>query len=520
MRELDRLCESYGDLLRHLDPAAANAAGFVSAGGRLGRFDREAIREHVAAFRATAAALEELEVEDLADEIDRTALLDDVRVTIARLEEDHGPTRNPQFWIDHLARALTSFVFPVAAEPAGLMDCVAAIPTFLTSARDTLHRPPHRLVDAALAELGGVGELLVHAVTLVAGGGAESDEGSGKPDEFNATVGAALQALTGFGHWLRSDIEHEPALAGVVLGEKRFERRVHHRYAVREGPAELARYAAKLLDETDDALVAEARNSSPAGWRDLLGHAEQKMVPALPALAAALERVRDLAGQTGMPIPSGPEVLVAPAFLRFAYPRVTYLPAPRPLDNEAARLVLPTDHLSRGAVPPIAAAGLAGRHLQESNARTLCSKVRQSLRAAIAVEGWALYAEEWMSERNLYAEAEARVFRLVRLLRAAGRLAVDVGIHARGMAVDEAIALLTDRAAFSRGNAEVELRRCLAHPTDGSAAALGRREILSLRTRAGVATSDNSTLDRFHRDLLQYGALPPGLAGWGMGLAG
>jgi hypothetical protein len=46
MRELDRLCESYGDLLRHLDSAAANAAGFVSTGARVGRFDREAIREH------------------------------------------------------------------------------------------------------------------------------------------------------------------------------------------------------------------------------------------------------------------------------------------------------------------------------------------------------------------------------------------------------------------------------------------------------------------------------------------
>jgi hypothetical protein len=523
MRELDRLCESYGDLLRHLDSAAANAAGFVSTGARVGRFDREAIREHGAALRATAAALEELEVDDLADEIDRTALLDDVRVAIGRLEEDHGPTRNPQFWIDHLARALTSFVFSVDAAGPGLIDCVTAIPTFLASAQATLHRPPHLLVDGALAELGGVGELLVHAATLVAvaqPSPAESGTGVGDADGFNATVAMALQALTGFGHWLRSEVEQESALVGVVLGEKRFERRVHHRYAVREGPVGLGRYAARLLDETEAALVAEARNASAtAGWRDLLAHAEQEMVTAVPALASALEQVRRLVSQTGIPVPPGPEVLVAPAYLRFAFPRVTYLPAPQSLDNESARLVLPADRLGRSAVPAIAAAGLAGRHLQESNARTLGSKVRQTLRAPIAVEGWALYAEEWLAERGLYVEPEARVFRLVRLLRAAGRLAVDVGIHARGMSVEEAIALLTDRAAFSRGNAEVELRRCLAHPTDGSAAALGRRELLSLRAAAGAATS-GAALDRFHADLLQYGALPPGLAGWGMGLPG
>jgi uncharacterized protein (DUF885 family) len=122
-----------------------------------------------------------------------------------------------------------------------------------------------------------------------------------------------------------------------------------------------------------------------------------------------------------------------------------------------------------------------------------------------------------MAELGLYVEAEERAFRLVHLLRAAGRLAVDVGIHAGGMTADDAIALLTDRAAFSRGNAELELRRCLAHPTDGSAAALGRREILALRAAAGAATS-GAALDRFHADLLQYGALPPGLAGWGIGL--
>ena len=87
-----------------------------------------------------------------------------------------------------------------------------------------------------------------------------------------------------------------------------------------------------------------------------------------------------------------------------------------------------------------------------------------------------------------------------------------------GMTVADAIALLTDRAGLTRDAAEAELRWILAHPTDGSAAALGRREILTLR--AAVAPADDvAALDRFHRALLEFGALPPGLAGWGMGLA-
>lgn len=82
MRELDLLAGSYFDLLWHFDPAAASAAGSVSSDGVLGRFDAESMRAHLAAFRATTVAIEELDIEALSDEVDRTALLDDVRATI------------------------------------------------------------------------------------------------------------------------------------------------------------------------------------------------------------------------------------------------------------------------------------------------------------------------------------------------------------------------------------------------------------------------------------------------------
>jgi hypothetical protein len=520
MRELDRLCESYEDLLRHLDPAAANAAGSVLGDGRLRQFDREAIREHVAAFRATAAAIEDLDVQDLADEIDRTALLDDVRVTIARLEEDRAPIRNPRFWIDHLAQALAAYVFPPdAAVVEGLGDCVAGIPTFLDSARATLRRPPHLLVDGALAALGGVGELLVQVASTVAANAPPSADprvATAELEAFNAIVTQALKALTTFGHWLRSEVEPEPVLAGAVLGEARFERRMHHRYAIREGPAGLWRYAAHLLEETEAALAAEARNSG-ASWRELVKEAEEETVPAAAAMAPEVEQVRKLLGEGGMTVPPGPEVLVAPPFLRSLFPAATYLPPTQPRGTAIPRLVLPAAQVSASAAPAIAAAALAGRHLQEVSAQALSSTVRRTLRARMAVQGWALYAEEWMAERGLYASPAARLVRLVRLLRAAGRLAVDIGIHARGMTLEDAMTLLTDRAGFTRGEADAELRYCLAYPTDGAAAALGRREILALRV---AAASGGGALDRFHADLLQYGALSPGLAAWGMGLAG
>jgi hypothetical protein len=84
MAGVDELCRSYLDLKYHFDPAAASAAGLTSHDGRLGSFDRASTRAHLAALRAVAGAVEELEVEGLQDEIDRTALLGELRSTAFR----------------------------------------------------------------------------------------------------------------------------------------------------------------------------------------------------------------------------------------------------------------------------------------------------------------------------------------------------------------------------------------------------------------------------------------------------
>ena len=82
MPAVDDLCRSYLDLKYHFDPAAASAAGLVTHDARLGSFDGESVREHVAALRSLTGAVEELEPDELQEEIDRTALLGEMRTTI------------------------------------------------------------------------------------------------------------------------------------------------------------------------------------------------------------------------------------------------------------------------------------------------------------------------------------------------------------------------------------------------------------------------------------------------------
>ena len=106
MASVDDLCRSYLDLKFHFDPAAASAAGLVSHDARLGRFDTGTVREHLSALRSVSGAVEELESDDLQAEIDRTALLGEIRSAIFRLEHERPNVRNPAYWLSHVFQGL------------------------------------------------------------------------------------------------------------------------------------------------------------------------------------------------------------------------------------------------------------------------------------------------------------------------------------------------------------------------------------------------------------------------------
>ncbi len=95
------LTDSYLDLKWHLDPVEATGAGLPQFDHVLGQFGPDDMLQHLVAFRSLASALEECEVDSLQDEIDRTALLYDARVTMHSIEEDRHHTRNPGFWAAH-----------------------------------------------------------------------------------------------------------------------------------------------------------------------------------------------------------------------------------------------------------------------------------------------------------------------------------------------------------------------------------------------------------------------------------
>ncbi len=525
------LYRSYLDARWHFDPADATAAGVAAYDHRLADFSAEAVRNHLAALKAIAAAAETLEVEEQQEEIDRTAFLDEVRITIARFEKEKPQVHNPGFWLSHLYDALHATLrredLSPAARTASLTGRLQAIPGFLKAARDTLSEPPRIFLDTAtqLAEAGP--RLLADAGAMARAG----TEGDGMM--LDAVLAEAEAALGRFTLALRGELRAHHDDLSFAIGEEQFNRRLHHEHALMAGAPELYRYGLHLADEVEAEVTALARQLDPTvSWKTVV---ERLRVQAPVAgdvvrhFHDACERARHfLLARDLVPIPDGRlDVLETPVFLRPLMPFAAYVPptiygAERvgrffvtpPAPGEAAAAGYSLHEIGATAVHE----AWPGHHLQLVTARRLPSDVRRVSWTPVNVEGWALYCEELMAEQGFYASLEERLFQRVHLLWRAVRIVLDVGLHTRGMTPEQAVDMLVDRVAMDRGRATAEVSRYCAWPTYQLCYAVGRREFLSLREAWRAQAGPSAPLRQFHEAVLQYGGLPVSLIRWGMGL--
>lgn len=520
----DDLCRSWLDLAWHFDPAAGSQAGVAAADARLGRFDRDTVREHLAAARAIAGALEELEVEDTADEIDRTALLAEIRGHVARYEHDQPHVRNPAAWLEHLARALSG---PLPA--AGLQARLAAMPDFLAAARDTVRKPPLVLRDTAAAMVPGL-VALVHDVAgrLAAAGVVDAAEAAGVATEAEASLARFRMALM-------SDLGPDEHPHAAAIGEERYGWILHHQGMLRQSPGEAWRWGqaeADRIEATVEAVAAELDPGRP--WRDVYEDVRAEGLVSgdlRAAVEAALAQAREATQRTGLLAERNAviRVLEAPVALAHLLPFMEYQP-PAGADPGTILVAAPTapeapeaaawdrGELDRHRLAVLAAhEGWPGRHAQALAAAAAGSAVRRSLAAPIALAGWGCYAEELLLTHGAWPDPADRLAYHVLALVRAMRLVVDAGIHTRQLAPPAAVDLLMDRVPLDRHAALAEVRRCCVYPGLGAAYALGLAEYLSLRQR-WEAGGGGGALRGFHEAVLAHGRIPPALVRWGLAL--
>lgn len=526
----DQLIQSYLDLRWHFDPAAATAAGITAQNERLGDYDPESMRVHIAAFRSLSLAIEALDVEATEIEIDRTAVLNEIRSTIYRFEHEQPHVKNPAFWLSHLYNALFSLMdrqeAPDPELAAAAVARLRAVPFYISAAASTLRDPAPILVETA-AQMVDAGEVLIGRVAAFA------RERGVAGEDVDLAAGEAEAALARFGLALKTDMAASGDPQSFAIGEDAFNHRLHFEYALQSTAPELWRYGMHLVEAVEARLVEIAREIDPnTGWRDLAVRLRAEHPTAgdpIVAYRSAMEQAREFVRRHDVVrIPEAPlEVVPTPEFLRPLIPIAAYSP-PGPYHQDRTGRFYVTPRTVGG--PPgssrsihelpslVLHEGYPGHHLQMVTAQTLDSEVRRVLWTSLTVEGWALYCEGMMSELGFYQDPAARLFQQIHLLWRAVRILLDVGLHTRNMSPGAAVLYLVEKVPLDLAEAAAEVRRYCGAPTYQLCYAIGRREILTLRDDYRRRAGSGFALRQFHDDLLRYGGLPVSLARWGMGL--
>lgn len=524
------LYRSYLDLRWHFDPAHASSAGVAGHDERLGDFSAQRMREHLIAFKAIANAAEQLEVEDQDEEIDRTAFLDEVRVTVARFERERPHVHDPGFWLSHLYRGFHSLLRRRNTAPQerarGLLGRLKATPAFLKAARETIQDPPRVFLDTATALAEAGPRLLMDAAQAVR----EGDPELAAPVED--VLDEAEIALSRFDLALRGEFRAHHDDLSFAIGEDQFNRRLHHEHALRAGAPELYRYGLHLAEEVAIEVTRLARQLNPtATWRTVVERIRVQSAPG-PDLVGpfrqSVERARGfLESHDLVRIPEGRlDLIETPPFLRPLMPFAAYIPPAVFGDDPTGTFYVTSPGAGtqpgQHSVHEIAATAVheawPGHHLQMLTARGAASEVRRVSWTPVTVEGWALYCEELMAEHGFFTSVEELLFQRLHLMWRAMRIVLDIGLHTRGMTPDQAVDLLVDRVAMDRSKAQAEVSRYCAWPTYQLCYAVGRRELLHLRDAWRESVGPTVPLRQFHDAVLGYGGLPVSLIRWGMGL--
>jgi uncharacterized protein (DUF885 family) len=518
-----------------LDPVEATLAGITEYDDRYGRYSRAALEPHLAALRAMTAALEEAPTASLDEEIDRTALLNDARVTLRRFERECPHARNPEFWLSHALGGLHALLVRNDRTPAArgraLLGRLGDLPALLADAREALDQPVRVFVETAQRVNDAGLDLIDEIVPAAASWLPEETE------RITVTAQGARESLVAFGRDL--DGWREKAADSFALGEEHFNFRLHYEHALRDTAPELWRYGHRLSEELEADLTARAKRiGGRRSWPDVMERLREEH-PTAETLVAEYARemahAREFVAEKGLAaIPDAPlDVVPTPSFMRPLVPFAAYDPpgayshdrtglfyvtVPDPALPEQQRERMLRDHCRYELSATALHEGYPGHHLQIVHARNQASHTRKNLWTPLTVEGWALYCEDMMGDEGFYATEEERFFQRVHLLWRAARVLLDVGLHTRAMSFTAAIDYCQDRLRIERATAEAEVRRYCAWPVYQLCYAVGRRELLRLRDDFREREGANFSLRAFHDAVLPYGGLPVTLIRWGLGL--
>ena len=517
------------DHLFALYPHYAVGLGVHEFDGRLPIVDRPGTDRWLADARRLEAELGALPVASLSADrrIDLfllRLLLESARFDLTESEE---LDRNPMAYFGALS--LTSYIArdyapgPVRAE--GIARLLEGVPAYLADARQRL-RPvlPKPFVQLALTMGAG---LPAHF--------AEAEEfARGTDPTLGARVASARtgaeRALSAFLTSLRE--EYLPrASEEFALGAERFQRLLFVREGLERPFAEIEKAGRADLERNQRRLAQIARETGlaiPALLESLYADhpTAADLIPTARSMVEGARRFVEEHHLATVPAEAHARVEETPAWGRAL--STASMDSPGPFDTasgEGIYYVTPVDaqwsakqqeewlrSLNRTMLGNITVHEVyPGHYLQFLHFRgAKLSLARKAYLSPSFVEGWAHYTEQLAIEEGFGAPGrKAEVAQIHDALLRDCRLLASIGLHTRGMTVEEATQLFQTEAHIERLPAEREAIRGTFNP-EYFCYTLGKLAILDARQRY-LSRQFGGSLRRFHDTLLGSGCPPIGL---------
>jgi uncharacterized protein (DUF885 family) len=338
---------------------------------------------------------------------------------------------------------------------------------------------------------------------------------------------AALVSIHGFADWL------EKRLPGMVpfkpMGEENYNYYLKNVYLLplnaREvemlGQAELGRYRALESFLPDPSLA----DPNPARSKNIPAD-QQAFLKAYESRQA--EMIQFLKTNNLITLPSylGPfEIRQLPEAFKPTSPG-GFMNAPGVYDkDDSGFYFIPTynpqskNFYIRAAIedprPILGHEGIPGHFLQISVANHLKDEIRRQHSDGILIEGWALYGEEMLMRRGLYADNSPGQGQVLRLSRyRAARIGVDVNLHTGKWTFDQAVNYFMEAGGLDRESATGEAAGAAANPTQKITYMVGKWQIMRLLGKYRDKQGANFRLGQYHDDLIKNGSLPLSIIEW------
>ncbi|MGV9678404.1 DUF885 domain-containing protein [Nocardia sp. NPDC003482] len=516
------------DVLLADDPHAAAWAGDHRADERLPDFSGEAVRGRAAMLREASHVLAEVDDDALnaEDRVDLELLRREVDGRLFLLNEVREHEWNP------LAHNPGPLLYALLARPfappeqrlAALSARLAAVPDALATARATLGDCPRPHVETAIGQFAGVAALIRDEVPALAARVPGAD--------VRAESAAALAALADFGDWLTARLERSDR--DPRLGRRLWEAKLWHTLDTELPAAEILDRAHRHLDHLherirdaagellgvahpdddtvrtaldrvaadhpdDDTIVAAARAALAAAQTFAAAHEFVSSVPDTLVVQEMPEFARGVAVAYCDPV--GPlETADIPTFFAIA-PTPSGWPASRVRSFYREY----NHHMLRNLAVHEA---VPGHFLQLAHARRFrgSTPVRALCASGAFIEGWAVYAEELMTDHG-FGGLPVLLQRLKSHLRTTVNAILDHGVHCAELDEAAAMDLMLRRGFQEEGEAAGKWRRALLGSTQLSTYFVGYSEISAIAAERPPEISPRA----WHDAMLAHGSPSPRL---------